>query len=61
MTAFIAHTTVDCTDAYALSEWWKPVLGYADPPTTQAATTQEGRPPGSAAVHLPSTPRGLPL
>ena len=30
MTAYISHTTVDCADAYALSEWWKPVLGYAD-------------------------------
>jgi len=30
MTAFISHTTVDCSNAYDLSEWWKPVLGYAD-------------------------------
>jgi Glyoxalase-like domain len=30
MTSFISHTTVDCADAYALSEWWKPVLGYVD-------------------------------
>jgi len=30
MTSFISHTTVDCADAYTLSEWWKPVLGYAD-------------------------------
>jgi hypothetical protein len=30
MTAFISHTTVDCTNAYELSEWWKPVLGYVD-------------------------------
>ncbi len=30
MTAYIAHTTVDCTNAYDLSEWWKPVLGYVD-------------------------------
>ena len=30
MTAYIAHTTVDCADAYRLSEWWKPVLGYVD-------------------------------
>lgn len=32
MTSFISHTTVDCADAYALSEWWKPVLGYTDLP-----------------------------
>jgi hypothetical protein len=30
MTSFISHTTIDCRNAYDLSEWWKPVLGYAD-------------------------------
>jgi len=30
MTSFISHTTIDCRNAYALSQWWKPVLGYAD-------------------------------
>ena len=30
MTSFISHTTIDCAHAYELSEWWKPVLGYAD-------------------------------
>jgi catechol 2,3-dioxygenase-like lactoylglutathione lyase family enzyme len=30
VTSFISHTTIDCADAYALSEWWKPVLGYVD-------------------------------
>jgi len=30
MTAFISHTTIDCRNAYQLSEWWKPVLGYVD-------------------------------
>ena len=30
MTSFISHTTVDCHDAYALSEWWKQVIGYVD-------------------------------
>ena len=30
MTSFISHTTVDCGNAYELSEWWKPVLGYVD-------------------------------
>lgn len=30
MTAFISHTTIDARDAYALSQWWKPVLGYVD-------------------------------
>lgn len=32
MTSYISHTTIDCTDAYRLSEWWKPVLGYIDVP-----------------------------
>lgn len=30
MASLIAHTTVDCHNAHALSEWWKPVLGYVD-------------------------------
>ena len=30
MTSYISHTTVDATDAYQLSEWWKQVLGYVD-------------------------------
>jgi hypothetical protein len=30
VTSYISHTTIDCAHAYELSEWWKPVLGYAD-------------------------------
>ena len=30
MTSFVSHTTVDCRDAYTLSEWWKALLGYVD-------------------------------
>lgn len=30
MTSFIAHTTVDCRNAYELSQWWKQVIGYVD-------------------------------
>jgi hypothetical protein len=30
VTAFVSHTTIDCRNAYELSEWWKAVLGYAD-------------------------------
>ncbi|MCB0905857.1 MAG: VOC family protein [Nocardioidaceae bacterium] len=30
MTSFVSHTTVDCHDAYTLSEWWKQLLGYVD-------------------------------
>jgi hypothetical protein len=32
MTCRVSHTTIDCHDAYALSEWWKPILGYTDVP-----------------------------
>lgn len=32
MTSRISHTTLDCRDAYALSEWWKGVIGYTDVP-----------------------------
>lgn len=30
MTARVSHTTVDCRNAYELSEWWKGVLDYVD-------------------------------
>jgi len=30
MTSHISHTSVDCGNAYELSEWWKQVLGYVD-------------------------------
>jgi Glyoxalase-like domain len=30
MTAYISHVAVDCRNAYELSGWWKPVLGYID-------------------------------
>ena len=32
MTSFIAHTTVDCANAFAHAEWWKQVLGYVEVP-----------------------------
>ena len=32
MTCFVSHTTIDCTDAYALSVWWQGVLGYVEDP-----------------------------
>ena len=32
MTSYISHTTVDCANAYELSEWWKQVLDYVDLP-----------------------------
>jgi hypothetical protein len=30
VTSYISHTSIDCADAYELSEWWKRVLGYVD-------------------------------
>ena len=30
MACLVSHTTIDCHDAYALSEWWKGVLDYVD-------------------------------
>lgn len=32
MVSRISHATIDCRDAYALSEWWKDVIGYTDVP-----------------------------
>ena len=32
MTSRVAHTSFDCRDSYALSTWWKQVLGYTDLP-----------------------------
>ena len=32
MSAFVSHTTIDCANAYDLSQWWKAVLGYIDVP-----------------------------
>lgn len=30
MACFVSHTSVDCHNAYELSEWWKRLLGYVD-------------------------------
>jgi Glyoxalase-like domain len=30
MTCFVSHTSVDCTNAYALSRWWQAVLDYTE-------------------------------
>ena len=32
MTSYISHTSIDCRNAYELSEWWKQVLEYVDDP-----------------------------
>lgn len=28
MMSYVSHTSVDCHGAYALSEFWRPILGY---------------------------------
>jgi catechol 2,3-dioxygenase-like lactoylglutathione lyase family enzyme len=28
--SFVSHTTIDCSDAYALSRWWQKVLDYVE-------------------------------
>lgn len=30
MAARLSHTSINCSDAFELSEWWKEVLGYVD-------------------------------
>jgi catechol 2,3-dioxygenase-like lactoylglutathione lyase family enzyme len=30
MASRVSHTSINCTDAYELSEWWKRLLGYTD-------------------------------
>jgi hypothetical protein len=30
MTSRVSHTTIDCRNAYELSQWWKGVLDYVD-------------------------------
>src|SRR4051794_40397026 len=32
MTSYISHTSIDCRNAFELSEWWKQVLEYVDKP-----------------------------
>ena len=32
MVSRVSHTTIDCRDTFALSTWWKDVLGYTDLP-----------------------------
>ncbi len=32
MTSFISHTSIDCANAFQLSQWWKQVLEYVDKP-----------------------------
>jgi hypothetical protein len=55
MTSSISFVAVDCRNAYELSEWWKPVLGYvdmADDPNEPGHAECVIRHPDEAAVRL---------
>ena len=41
MTAYISHTSIDCRNAYELSQWWKQVLEYVDQPDDPNEPTHE--------------------
>ena len=41
MTSYISHTSIDCRNAYELSEWWKQVLEYVDQPDDPNAPGHE--------------------
>lgn len=62
MTAYISHTSVDCRDAYQLSEWWKQVLGYVDVADDPNETGDEEcmiiRPDGGHRVLFIEVPEG---
>lgn len=30
MTSYLSHTSIDCANAYELSQWWKSLVGYVD-------------------------------
>ncbi|WP_040336681.1 VOC family protein [Candidatus Blastococcus massiliensis] len=32
MASFVSHTSIDCSDAQALSRWWQAVLDYVEDP-----------------------------
>lgn len=41
VTCSVSHTSFDCANAYALSEWWKRLLGYVDLPDDPNAPGHE--------------------
>ncbi|ROR89721.1 VOC family protein [Nocardioides aurantiacus] len=54
MTSFVSHTSFDCRDAYALSEFWKQVLEYVDDP-------EDGNEPGHDECWIQRPDGGHPL
>ncbi|MGY2085779.1 VOC family protein [Blastococcus sp. SYSU DS0539] len=51
MSSSVSHTSVDCTDAYALSRWWRAVLDYVEDPDDPNRPGQEERLIGSRDGH----------
>ncbi len=41
VTSSVSHTSVDCTDAYALSRWWQAVLDHVEDPDDPNEPGQE--------------------
>jgi hypothetical protein len=62
MTSYISHTSVDCRNAYELSEWWKQVLEYVDSPDDPNEPGHEEcwiqRPDGGHPVLFIEVPEG---
>lgn len=50
MSVLISHTTIDCHDAFALSEWWRAVLAYEMDPENPNLPGHEECP-----IHDPAT------
>ena len=63
MTSRISTTTIDSHDAFALSTWWKQVLGYVDDPEEAGGSNQPGQedcvimdPPGTHRLLFQTVP-----
>ncbi len=41
MASRVSHTSINCTNAFELSEWWKQLLGYTDMPGDPNETGDE--------------------
>lgn len=50
MTCFVSHTSVDCRNAFELSQWWTGLLGYVDDQDDPNAPGDE-----ECAIHDPET------
>lgn len=50
MSVHISHTSIDCHDAFALSEWWRTTLDYAMDPEDPNLPGHE-----ECAIHDPET------